>query len=73
MLLFICLELYVYIVVYSSKSGENSGSNYLCLNSKLFIKCNFLTGHTKSQSWMMGSKIMFKTNSFAIPFAHSSH
>ncbi|KAK4594004.1 hypothetical protein RGQ29_017899 [Quercus rubra] len=30
-------------------------------------------GHTKSQSWMMGSKIMFKTNSFAIPFAHSSH
>ncbi|XP_050276476.1 twinkle homolog protein, chloroplastic/mitochondrial isoform X2 [Quercus robur] len=30
-------------------------------------------GHTKSQSWMMGSKNMFKTNSFAIPFANSSH
>ena len=35
------------------------------------VKFNFLTGHTKSQSWMMGSKI--KTNSFAIPLAHSSH
>ncbi|XP_030960881.1 twinkle homolog protein, chloroplastic/mitochondrial isoform X2 [Quercus lobata] len=30
-------------------------------------------GHTKSQSWMMGSKNMFKTNSFAIPFSNSSH
>ncbi|KAK4597888.1 hypothetical protein RGQ29_015417 [Quercus rubra] len=29
-------------------------------------------GHTKSQSWMMGSKNMFKNNSFAIPFANSS-
>ena len=42
MLLFICLELYVYIVVYSSKSGENSGSNYLCLNSKLFIQLSII-------------------------------
>ena len=42
MLLFICLELYVYIVVYSSKSGENSGSNYLCLNSKLFIQLSLI-------------------------------
>ena len=41
-LLFICLELYVYIVVYSSKSGENSGSNYLCLNSKLFIQLSII-------------------------------
>ena len=42
MLLFICLELYVYIFVYSSKSGENSGSNYLCLNSKLFIQLSLI-------------------------------
>ena len=42
MLLFICMELYVYIVVYSCKSGENSGSNYLCLNSKLFIQLSII-------------------------------
>ena len=42
MLLFICLELCLYIVVHSSKSGENSGSNYLCLNSKLFIQLSLI-------------------------------